>query len=184
VDVAVRRDGDDDSSLLYDEVLTRSYRNSAGEVVMLSIAYGRRQRQEMKIHRPELCYAAQGFEVESSTPLTLLGGPSVRQLSGRAMTATSPGRTEEAVYWIRIGEMVSESAWQLRLYILLRGLAGYVPDGVLVRTSRLATSNGGTDSIPTQRRFIAELLNELAPSNRVLLVGADTDSAPPSSTPP
>ncbi len=37
----------------------RSYVNANGDVVMLALAYGRHQRQEIKIHRPELCYTSQ-----------------------------------------------------------------------------------------------------------------------------
>src|ERR1700716_1713761 len=38
----------------YDQVLMRTYRRQAdGAQVMLALAYGRQQRQEFKVHRPE-----------------------------------------------------------------------------------------------------------------------------------
>ncbi len=48
----------------YDQTLMRTYVRDDGAVVMLALAYGRTQRQEVKIHRPELCYVAQGFAVK------------------------------------------------------------------------------------------------------------------------
>jgi hypothetical protein len=44
----------------YDDVLMRAYGNSRGDIVLLTLAYGRNQRQEVKIHRPDVCYTAQG----------------------------------------------------------------------------------------------------------------------------
>jgi EpsI family protein len=154
----VRRDGDDDSSLLYDEVLTRSYRNSAGEVVMLSIAYGRRQRQEMKIHRPELCYAAQGFEVGRQWPVDLTVDGRSGSFPGRTMLATSSDRTEQVMYWVRVGDVVSTTAWRTRSYILIEGVAGRTPDGVLVRASQVVQPGGSPEaSVALLRRFAAQL---------------------------
>ena len=63
VDPRGQRPGETDSEAPYDDVLMRSYINARGDVVMLALAYGRHQRQEIKIHRPELCYTSQGFAV-------------------------------------------------------------------------------------------------------------------------
>jgi len=41
----------------------RAYQNSQGQIVYLALAWGEQQRQEVKIHRPDLCYVAQGFKV-------------------------------------------------------------------------------------------------------------------------
>lgn len=50
---------------IYTEVADRVYVNSKGEYIMLTIAYGRDQSDGFKVHRPEVCYAAQGFSVSS-----------------------------------------------------------------------------------------------------------------------
>ena len=47
---------------LYDQVLSRTYVDGGNRRVMLSIAYGGDQRNDrVQAHRPEYCYAAQGF---------------------------------------------------------------------------------------------------------------------------
>jgi len=120
----------------YDQTLMRTYRNSRGDTVMLAVAYGREQRQELKIHRPELCYISQGFKVLSRrrVQLSFADGaiPAVRLI-------TSNGRRLEPVtYWMRLGNSFATDAWQSRLRILKEGLLRRVPDGVLVRVSTAA----------------------------------------------
>mgnify|MGYP003340463721 CR=1 FL=1 len=52
-----------DTEQPYDQTLMRTYANSHGEQIMLALAWGERQRQDVKVHRPEVCYPAQGFAI-------------------------------------------------------------------------------------------------------------------------
>ena len=49
---------------VYNQVLARTYINPQGYRIMLSVAYGGDQSDGMQVHRPEVCYPAQGFEVQ------------------------------------------------------------------------------------------------------------------------
>ena len=50
----------------YSQTLSRTYVNSKGQRVMLSLAYGRNQNSwNSAAHRPEFCYDAQGFSVSA-----------------------------------------------------------------------------------------------------------------------
>jgi EpsI family protein len=172
VDLAVRRDDQDESAQVYDQVLMRTYRTPAGEAVMLALAWGRQQRQEVKIHRPELCYVAQGFRIESSRPLQTLDLPGVE---GRALLATSARRTEPVVYWVRIGNDISDSAWRTRWYILKEGIGGRIPDGILVRTSQVVRSASQMDaSVEVQQRFLRELVAAMPEGQRSVLLPEQT----------
>src|SRR6187455_2857340 len=51
---------------LYSQILTRTYVNSSGYRVMLSLAYGTDQRGSLQAHKPEVCYPAQGFQLHSN----------------------------------------------------------------------------------------------------------------------
>jgi hypothetical protein len=74
------------------------------------------------------------------------------------------------VYWVRIGDTVSRSAWQTRWYILREGVAGRIPDGILVRTSQVVRSAGQKEaSVAVQQRFLTDLLGALPPAQRALL---------------
>ncbi len=61
--VGLTTGGNDLASQLYDKIVMRTYANKNGDRVMLAIAYAREQKQDIKIHRPEVCYVAQGFQL-------------------------------------------------------------------------------------------------------------------------
>src|SRR5687768_16353517 len=52
---------------LYSDTLSRTYVNSGGYVIMLSIAHGRDQRGDLATHMPESCYPANGFTLYANT---------------------------------------------------------------------------------------------------------------------
>jgi len=152
----------------YDDVLMRTYGNSRGDVVLLTLAYGRNQRQEVKIHRPDVCYTAQGFELVERSASAL-----PFNVQGMRMLVKAPGRTEAVSYWIRIGSVFTENPWAIRYHIFKQGLAGKAVDGVLVRASRIeqgsATPSGGRYRV--QEQFLGDLVRALPPAARRLLLG-------------
>lgn len=155
----------------YDQTVMRSYVNSKGEVVMLALAWGRRQQQEVKVHRPDLCYVAQGYQVKSLAPAHFaVSDPAIRPV-GKHMVALS-GRGGEAVsYWIRIGTLYSEDAWETRLQILKDGFKGHIPDGILVRASvPLADPSQAAAAWPVLDRFLFDLTAAVPLSARALLL--------------
>jgi EpsI family protein len=120
----------------YDQLVMRGYRNDVGQTIFLAVAWGESQRQEIKIHRPELCYPAQGYRVSSLTDTRFEGvGKSDAPVTGKRMTVHYGGTTDAVVYWIRIGSVFSDSAWETRGHIVREGLKGRIPDGILVRAS-------------------------------------------------
>lgn len=146
----------------YDQTVMRTYVDKEGHAIHVALAWGRHQRQEVKIHRPELCYPAQGLAVDSLTdtrfPLAL---PNSQPIVGKRMVAhNGAGMTELVSYWIRIGSTYSGNAWQTRLHIMQEGLAGRVTDGVLVRVSqRVAKDQDFEASFLRQEQFITDLYN-------------------------
>lgn len=172
-DLFVRRDTGPDMNNPYDDVLMRSYANTHGETVMLALAYGRRQTQEVKIHRPELCYIAQGYRITSDTQAAVGGVPGLPVIPGHRLLAEAPGRTEAVSYWIRIGDMFSQDAWQTRSYLFREGLFDRrVPDGILVRASQFVSDPVQLEATyQVQERFLLELVQAMAPTGRRMLVG-------------
>jgi hypothetical protein len=87
----------------YDDMVSRTYVNKQGQQIMVALAYGSQQRQEVKIHRPELCYPAQGWRVESLRPVdfqvpvaTSAHIPGFRWWSNKAKATTKPSATGSA----------------------------------------------------------------------------------------
>jgi EpsI family protein len=157
---------------LYDQVLMRTYRRqSDGERVMLALAYGRRQAQEFKIHRPELCYYSQGYDVRFVGRSRVLLGPRFG-VDSNLLLARNRARYEPVTYWIRVGDRISLSAWETRWLIFKDGISGSVPDGILVRASSvIQTEADSANAFRLQKSFFADLYNSLAPAARAAIAG-------------
>ena len=120
---------------LYSQVLARTYVDRDGYRIMLSLAYGDDQRGGLQAHRPEVCYPAQGFQLEAirdGTLQTQSGPIDVRRLQ----TRLGP-RNEPVTYWLAIGGGVVRNQLDKRLAEIRLGLTGNVPDGLLFRVSSI-----------------------------------------------
>lgn len=148
----------------YDDLLSRTYINSNGDAVMVAIAYGSQQRQEVKIHRPELCYPAQGWTVKSMSA-TSFAAPSVAggTIPGfRLITQSQDGSYELVSYWIRIGNTFSQGGLSTRLAIIKEGLQGKMVDGILVRASqRTSDLSTSTQKFELQEKLLAEMAGSI-----------------------
>lgn len=157
----------------YDEVTSRTYADAKGESIMVTLAYGRNQRQEIKIHRPELCYPAQGFQVKSLESTTYHGVRSQttsQPLIGKRMVTHGGDFDEIVSYWIRIGDTYSDSALKTRLTILREGLKGRMTDGILVRVSqRVYPNTEPAQSFQEQNEFLTQFVASMDPSMKNLL---------------
>ncbi|MDI1259299.1 exosortase C-terminal domain/associated protein EpsI [Aquabacterium sp.] len=157
----------------YDQSVMRSYVDDTGHMIQVALAWGKRQRQEVKIHRPELCYPAQGFTVESLTDVTFpLSTPDGHPVTGKRLMAKDRNGNLEAVsYWIRLGGTYSGNAWETRLHILKEGMAGRITDGVLVRVSQRVVPGTNVDELfQRQEKFAAAMVSASPAEARTLLV--------------
>ncbi len=155
--------------LLYDQQLTRSYSAPDQLPVMLLLAYGSSQGGMLQIHRPEICYPASGFHL-SETRVSAVPLDRTHVVPCRSFVATSDTRTEQVLYWTRIGDLVPTSWTGQRLAVIRNNLAGFIPDGLLVRLSTVAS-----DPLAAQRTlqaFARTLLNGSSPRIRRMLIGA------------
>jgi EpsI family protein len=157
----------------YDDVLMRAYGNSQGDVVLLALAYGRNQRQEVKIHRPDVCYTAQGFQLVERSPVAMpVHGNDGASVQGMRMLVKAPGRVEAVSYWIRIGDVFTGNAWSIRYHIFKEGMSGRAVDGVLVRASQIVQGNvPSAERYRLQEAFLADLVRALPASAREILLG-------------
>lgn len=142
---------------IYSEVVARTYINSRGERVMMSLAYGRRQDDTMRVHQPEGCYAGQGFAVTRvgrQELATAVGStPVMRLFTQQGM------RKEPVTYWTVIGGQHALSQWEGKLAQLSFGVRGFIPDGLLVRVSTI--SPDAAAGFKVQDEFVRQLLASL-----------------------
>lgn len=139
---------------IYTATLSRTYVNRAGEQMMVALAYGAQQTTKLKAHRQEVCYAAQGFQVDSVEPVLLhIEG---RPIGATRLVARGLNRIEPVTYWFTMGDRVVTGHVE-RLWTQLRfALTGEIPDGFLVRVSSMSPD---TDSaFDKQHNFLVELL--------------------------
>ena len=155
---------------LYDQVLLRTYMNSKGDKVMLALAYAREQKQDIKIHRPEICYIAQGFKVLSKKHHVINISPN-KFIPAERLLANNQSRNEAVSYWIRIGDQYPKDGMAARLQIFREGLKGKILDGILVRASTtLNDDNGALIAFDTQEKFLIELISALEDKEKGLLI--------------
>lgn len=153
---------------LYGQTLTRTYINNAGRRVMLSIAYGTNQgSDDFQVHRPEYCYAAQGFLVKKSVEDTLSYGSG--SLPIRRLEAIQGPRNEPITYWITIGDKATLPGLGRKLTQISYGLTGKIPDGMLIRVSSI--SPNADQEYQLQDQFVNEMLDAVEPTQRVRLTG-------------
>lgn len=152
---------------IYNQTLGRTYVNRNGERIMLSIAYGGDQGDNMGVHKPEVCYTAQGFTVRDGRQGRLDTG--LGMLPVKRLFAVAGARQEPITYWITVGRKATMPGVEQRLQELRYGLSGTVPDGMLVRVSSIGADSGAAYAL--QDQFVRALLAALEPRARERLVG-------------
>ncbi|MGP0104191.1 exosortase-associated protein EpsI, V-type [Rhodoblastus sp.] len=154
---------------IYNAELARGYSDADGHLVMLVVAYGASQSDRLQLHRPEICYAAQGFRVTASKGGAVALGDGAANLPVHVLVAQREGRIEPIIYWMRIGDKVAINNIERQLLKVRYGLQGYVTDGVLVRISTIGLSPDAAFRL--EQGFSKSLLNSVSPTARRFLVG-------------
>jgi EpsI family protein len=153
---------------LYNQTLSRAYLDGRGNRVMLSIAYGGDESDGMQVHRPEVCYAAQGFQVEKDWQDTL--PTKFGSLPVERLLAVQGGRIEPITYWITVGDTAVITKGIHQKFAQLRyGLTGKVPDGMLVRVSLISSDE--KEAYRTLDDFIKAMIDALSKEDRVRIAG-------------
>jgi EpsI family protein len=155
--------------VLYSQTLARTYVNTQGQRVMLSIAYGSDQSSEAtQVHRPEFCYSAQGFRVEAAGTAVLPIG-NVR-VPAQRLSAKLGQRIEPITYWVTLDEQAALPGMSRRMQQLRYGLKGQIPDGMLMRVSSISAV--ANDAFAVQQAFLSQLSTALPANVRARYFGS------------
>jgi EpsI family protein len=171
----VEPEADSISHLLYSQEAAFGFRDPERHLIMLMIAYGPNQSARLQLHRPELCYAAAGFRVSSTSKAEVSyrdGAPPLKLLR---LNARREARYEPISYWMRVGDGVATDVIERNLIRLKLVMQGKIADGALIRVSTI----GLPDEVayPLQDRFIRDLLAAVAPENLSFFVGEPASGA-------
>ncbi|NBD22218.1 EpsI family protein [Aquabacterium fontiphilum] len=152
---------------IYTEVADRVYINDKGERIMLTIAYGKDQSDGFKVHRPEVCYAAQGFKVSKPRDGDMQLGDfriPVKHVETQLQT-----RFEPVTYWMVIGDQVVNSPMRHKLAQIGYAFDGLIADGLLVRVSSF--SRDPEEAYRLQERFLREWMPLVPEDQRARFFG-------------
>ena len=153
---------------IYATTLSRIYINRQGERIMLSIAYGSDQGGEStQAHRPEICYAAQGFSLKDNhidAVHTKNGDIPVRRL-----VAINGARNEPLAYWVTVSDKATLPGFRRKLLQLAYGLNGTIPDGLIFRVSSIQSDAAAAYQL--QDQFVNALFASITDEQQVRLAG-------------
>jgi exosortase B len=158
---------------IYSQTVSRTYVNSAGEHMMLTVAYGGDQSDALKAHRQEVCYTAQGFTIHDlhGDQLAVQGG----SIPVTRMLAVREERSEPVTYWFTMGDRVVRGRVERLATQLREGLAGRIPDGMLVRVSSI--SPDAPAAYAAQQSFVTALLAAMPSPDRARFAGAPKEGS-------
>lgn len=169
-DLVAPKEEDSLASRLYEQTVGRVYTlDGGGPEIMMLLAYGDTQTDDLQLHRPEICYPAFGFSISQSAiaAVPLPGGVS---LPCRRLVADAPDRREIIVYWSRLGEYLPLDRKQQQLDRLQTAMRGEIADGLLARFSLVGGDpDAGVSAIEA---FISAIVRAVAADSRSVLIGA------------
>ncbi|MYM88089.1 EpsI family protein [Rugamonas sp. FT82W] len=147
---------------IYAQTLSRTYVNADGERIMLAVAYGTDQRDNLAVHYPEGCYGAQGFNVSpvSFEQLNLAAGA----IPATRLVASLNNRVEPITYWVVVGDRAVRNSWELKKARLAYALEMEIPDATLIRVSSIGGDSAAAYRL--QERFVGEMLAAVPPKLR------------------
>ena len=153
---------------LYSSTVNRIYKNTLTQnIIMVSLAYGNDQMFPNQVHRPDACYPSQGFKISDRTSQTR--NYKNTPLLVNTLVATRQLRTENVIYWIRMGNGLVSSTMNMHYNRIYLAANGYKADGLLFRVSEI--SNDSLTSFDVQFNFIDDFLDSLSVENRKFFLG-------------
>jgi EpsI family protein len=152
---------------LYNQNISRTYMDDQGHRVMLAVAYTQIQTDRTRVHRPEVCYPSQGFElVSQKDEQTLVEG---RSLPVRRMVTRRQDRKEYVSYWVMIGDTPVVSTRDEKIRQIKYGLHLEIPDNLLFRVS--STDDSEAEAFRRHDAFIQAMMRNVDPRQLSSLIG-------------
>lgn len=152
---------------IYSQTLSRTYVNSKGDYIMLSIAYGEDQSDTNQVHLPDVCYPAQGFQIKISEKGLL--ETSYGNIKVKRMLTYMGNRIEPLTYWTTVGGLVVSGGTETKLAQLRYGFRSITPDGLIFRVSSITSD--AEYAYKVQEEFVSKLLKSMTAEQRSRVAG-------------
>ncbi len=174
-DLVAPKTEDSLAAKLYSQTVSRIYAaGNDGPRIMVLLAYGDTQSDDLQLHRPEVCYPAFGFGISDNRPTFVEAGPGVA-VPGRSLLAHRPDHLESIVYWSRLGEYFPLTGTDQQYARLRTAMRGDIADGLLARFSMISDDQRSTVGILSA--FAGAMIRAVAPAHRPVLIGTQRANA-------
>lgn len=154
---------------IYSQTISRTYTNSKGKIIMLAIAYGEEQSDNKRLHYPEVCYPAQGFQILHKDYSAIKWRNETLRV--KRLFVSAGQRFEQIIYWTIVGNKLVLTGTESKLQQLTFGLRGSIPDGLLFRVSTI--NNDKDKAFADNAEFVRALLNALPPQDLPMIAGVN-----------
>ncbi len=155
------------SEKLYENLETRIYEGEGLPQIMFLIAYSSIQRNDVQVHRPEVCYPVAGLPILSNEArVSKIGN---RSIETRFLSADRGGPKEYILYWTRVGLSYPLQWSDQRIAMMQSNLLGQLPDGALIRFSII--SNDPVEASATLTNFATQMAATLNTQAKMIFFG-------------
>jgi EpsI family protein len=157
------------ASRLYGQTVGRVYTSAdGGPEVMMLLAHGDTQNDDLQLHRPEICYPFFGYTIVRNQVLDMPLAPGA-SLPCRTLAAQAPDRSEIIVYWSRLGQYLPLDQKRQQIDRLETAMKGEIADGLL---SRFSVAGGDPGSaLAAMTTFIPALIRAVPADGLNVLIG-------------
>lgn len=129
---------DDLQEKLYENLETRIYEGIGLPSIMMLMAYSSVQKNDVQVHRPEICYPVAGYPILETRPALIDFGST--KIRARELVADRGSVKERIIYWIRVGEEFPVGYAEQRFAMAKLSATVGLPDGLLFRVSTFEES--------------------------------------------
>lgn len=119
-------------------IIHRSYTNSKGQEVFLSIVYY--AETKVDFHAPEACLGGQGIKTTKSSDTVLVNKMKTMLTVSKLVQNSGQGKNDLVYYFFKAGPFMGRSYLKLRLHLMLNKFSSSSNSGSLIRVST-ATKN-------------------------------------------
>lgn len=170
-DLVAPKEEDSLASRIYSETVGRVYQASnGGSEIMMLLAHGNTQSDDLQLHRPEICYAAFGYSINYNREVLVSIGQGAGA-PGRGLVAMAPDHRETILYWSRLGEYFPLNRSEQHLDRTRTSMAGIISDGILARFS--IANIDPREAFAAMQAFVPQLVKAIAPVHRAALIGTE-----------
>lgn len=139
-------------------IIHRSYKNSAGQKVFLSIVYY--AETKVDFHAPEACLGGQGIKTTKTADSVLIDKLKSKLTLSKLVQKSDQGKHDLVYYFFKAGPFMGRSYLKLRLNLVLNKFGNTSKSGSLIRVST-EMDNGLDDH--KESALLKVFINQLNP---------------------